>query len=57
MGENVVEKPMPDEIKEEVAMAREDMIERVSGFDDDVAMKFLDGEEISVEEIKKAIRA
>jgi len=42
MGENVVEKPMPDEIKEEVDMAREDMIERVSGFDDDVAMKFLE---------------
>ena len=57
MGENVVEKPMPDEIKEEVDMAREDMIERVSGFDDDVAMKFLEWEAISVAEIKKAIRA
>ena len=38
-------------------MARETMIEAVSGFDDEVAMKYLDGEEISVAEIKKAIRA
>ena len=57
MGEHNVEKDMPAEIKEEVDMARENMIEAVSGFDDDVAMKYLDGEEISVEEIKKAIRA
>ena len=57
MGEITTEKPMPEEIKEAVEMAREDMIERVSGFDDDVAMKFLEGEEISVAEIKKAIRA
>jgi len=42
MGEEVVEKPMPEEIKDEVALAREDMIERVSNFDDDVAMKFLE---------------
>lgn len=33
---------MPEEIKEAVEMAREDMIERVSNFDDDVAMKFLE---------------
>ncbi len=57
MGEITTEKPMPEEIKEAVEMAREDMIERVSGFDDDVAMKFLEGEEITVAEIKKAIRA
>lgn len=57
MGETVVEKQMPDEIKEEAELARENMIEAISGFDDDVAMKFLEWEQLSVEEIKKAIRA
>lgn len=33
------------------------MIEKVSGFDDDIAMKYLDGETLSVEEVKQAIRA
>ncbi len=57
MWEKNVVKDMPADIKEEAEMSRESMIEAISWFDDDVAMKFLDGEEISVEEIKKAIRA
>lgn len=57
MWEHNVVKDMPADIKEEAEMAREDMIEAISWFDDDVAMKFLEGEEITVEEIKKAIRA
>ncbi len=48
---------IPAEIKEEADMEREAMIEKISGFDDDVAMKYLEGETLSVEEIKKAIRA
>lgn len=48
---------IPAEIKEEADMEREAMIEKISGFDDDVAMKYLEGEVLSVEEIKKAIRA
>lgn len=48
---------IPSEIADEANLAREDMIERVSNFDDEVAMKYLEGEELSIEEIKKAIRA
>jgi elongation factor G len=35
---------------------RENMIDAISMFDDELAEKFLGGEEISVELIKKAIR-
>jgi elongation factor G len=48
---------IPAEMKEEAEMEREAMIEKISGFDDDVAMKYLEGEVLSIEEIKKAIRA
>jgi elongation factor G len=50
-------KEIPAELLEEAEAMREAMIEKVSGFDDDIAMKFLDGEVLSVEEIKQAIRA
>ena len=55
-GEIQTEEEIPAELLEEAKMQREDMIERISGFDDDIAMKFLEGEELSVEEIKTAIR-
>jgi len=55
-GEIQTEGEIPAELLEEAKMNREDMIERISGFDDDIAMKFLDGEELTVEEIKTAIR-
>lgn len=35
---------------------REKMIESIGDFDDEIAMKFLEGEDISVEEIRDAIR-
>lgn len=56
-GEVQKESDIPAELKDEAEMAREAMIEKISGFDDDVAMKYLEGEELTVEEIKKAIRA
>lgn len=56
-GENHEIADIPAELADEASMAREEMIEKISGFDDDVAMKYLEGEELSVAEIKKAIRA
>ena len=38
------------------AAARETMIERLSDFDDDIAMAFLEGEDIAVDDIKATIR-
>ena len=56
-GETQVEGEIPSELLEEAKMMREQMVESVADFDDEVAMKFLEGEELTIEEIKKAIRA
>lgn len=48
---------IPAELMDEANEMREAMIEKVSGFDDDIAMKYLEGEVLSVEEVKQAIRA
>lgn len=47
---------IPDDLKEEAQTRRETMVEAMAEFHDDVLEKFLEGKEISNEEIKMAIR-
>ncbi|MGI6765833.1 MAG: elongation factor G [Lentihominibacter sp.] len=47
---------IPDEIRSEAEAWREKLVEAVSELDEDLMMKFLDGEEITNDEIRKAIR-
>lgn len=47
---------VPAEFKDEAEAARESMVEACADFDDDLAEKYLGGEEISVQEIKTALR-
>ena len=47
---------IPEDMKDLVEEKRNDLIEAVAEFDDDLMNKYLEGEEISVELIKKAIR-
>ena len=47
---------VPAELMSAATAARNAMIEKLSDFDDDLAMLYLDGEEISEEMLKKAIR-
>ena len=47
---------IPAELKDEAEMRRNDLIEAVAEFDDELMEKYLEGEEISVELIKRAIR-
>jgi elongation factor G len=47
---------IPEEYKDKAAQLREDLIERACDFDDNLAEKYLDGEELSIEEVKSAIR-
>ncbi len=47
---------IPDELKEEAAKQREIMIEAVAECHDDVLEKFIEGEEVTNDEIKMAIR-
>ena len=47
---------IPEEYKEKVEKLRQILLEKIAGFDDDLMMKVLDGQEPSIEEIKKVIR-
>lgn len=47
---------IPADIKADAEQARETMIEAIAELDDDLTLKYLDGEEISIEELKLALR-
>nr|MDQ2938086.1 elongation factor G [Acidobacteriota bacterium] len=47
---------IPDDLKEASAAAREKLIEAVSSVDDGLMHKYVDGEEITEDEIRKALR-
>ena len=53
---NVVENEIPAELQAKAEEYREALIDRVSIYDDELAEKYLEGEEIPVELLKKAIR-
>lgn len=55
-GIEVHEEEIPADMLAKAKQYREDMIDKVSMFDDELAEKFLAGEEPSIELIKKAIR-
>ena len=55
-GENVTEIPVPENMKEQVKKYRAIMVEKISETDDNLINKYLDGEEINIEELKKALR-
>ena len=56
MGSEVKEEEVPAEMKDRVDELYNELIEKVSDIDDSIAEKFLEGEEISTEEIEIAIR-
>ncbi len=55
-GEQQVEQDIPEEMLDEAKMAREEMIDKLSAYDDELAEKFLEGAEIPNTLIKQAIR-
>lgn len=55
-GTEINEEEIPADMLEKAKQYREEMIDKVSMFDDELAEKFLAGEEPSLELIKKAIR-
>ena len=54
--EEAKEIEIPAELKDEAEKRRADLIETVAEYDDEVMEKYLEGEELTVEEIKKCIR-
>jgi len=56
MGTEIEEDEIPEEIKDKAKLYRDKMLEALSDVDDELMMKYLEGEEIEDEEIRRAIR-
>ena len=56
VGENLVEKEIPAEYQDQAEEYREKLIEAVAEFDEEFMEKYLGGEEITIDELKAAIR-
>ena len=54
--ENYEEREIPEELKDLIEIKRTELIEAVADFDDELMEKYLEGEEVSVDLIKRAIR-
>ena len=55
-GEKISLEPIPEDMKEQAEEYRTAMIEAICETDDDLMMQYLDGEEPSTEDLKKALR-
>ncbi len=56
LGKDVRVEPIPEDMVELAQEWREKMVEAIASTDDELMMKYLEGEEISVEELKIALR-
>jgi len=56
VGTEVREEEIPEELKDKAQEQRERMLEALSDIDEEIMMKYLEGEEISEEEIRRALR-
>lgn len=56
-GTDIQESDIEDQYKDKATEMRQVMLEAIADYDEDLMMKVLEGEEPTVEEIKKAIRA
>ncbi|WHX48612.1 elongation factor G [Paenibacillus woosongensis] len=56
LGQNIEETEIPEDYKAQVEELRAELVEKVAELDEELTMKYLEGEEISVDEIKAALR-
>jgi len=56
LGKDIQEKEIPDDMKDLAEEYRTNLLEAVSEHDEELMMKYLEGEEITEEEIKAALR-
>ena len=56
LGKTVIEKDIPEEYLEKAKEYREKMVDAAAAQDDELAEKFLGGEDLTIDEIKRAIR-
>ena len=55
-GEDISIVDVPDDMKDEAELYRGELVEKVCELDDDLTMQYLEGEETSVEDMKKVLR-
>ncbi len=55
-GDDISVVAIPDDMKELAEKYHEELIEKVAELDDDLTMKYLEGEELTTEELKAALR-
>ncbi|NBJ82615.1 elongation factor G [bacterium 1XD42-94] len=55
-GENITIEDVPDDMKDDAELYRGELVEKICELDDDLTMQYLEGEEPSVEDMKKALR-
>lgn len=56
MGTEIEETDVPESYKEEAEIKREELVEEIAGLDDDLMEKFLEGETLSIDELKAGLR-
>jgi len=56
MGQNIEEVEVPAEYQAKVEELRAELVEKVAELDEDLMMKYLEGEEITIEELKAGLR-
>ncbi len=56
LGKDIRVEEIPEDMKEKAQQYHDDMVEHVAEQDEDLMMKYLDGEELTIEEIKACIR-
>ena len=56
LGNDIRQEDIPADLVDKAEQYREALLEAISEFDEEIMMKYLEGEEISEEEIKSAIR-
>ena len=55
-GENPKKIDIPADMMDQAKKYHDELIEKIADFDDDMAMRYLDGEEIPADDIRKALR-
>jgi len=56
MGEKIIEKDIPQELVEEAKKWRLNMVEKIAEQDDSLMQKYLDGQELTLDELKPVVR-
>lgn len=56
LGQNIEEAEIPEQYLSQVEELRNELVEKVAELDEELTMKYLEGEEITVDELKAALR-